>query len=161
MLKSFLPFHIFRNKSKELFFSHYFASCIKYFLNVKLFKQCKQCFGSKYVEFGSGSWILAQFGSESDPGLCCKICKKNLKIILKKINVLKKSNFLTKKVMEEILFSWVSERWIYVFNLTPFAFIYPIFTVIYLSGSNLNRIRIHNTEYKWKDVFSAGKISHR
>ena len=29
-----------------------------------------QCCGSKYIEFGSGSRRLAQFGPDPDPGLC-------------------------------------------------------------------------------------------
>ena len=81
----------------------------------------------------------------------------------KYIEYVKKNNFKdNKKIMapEEIKVSWVSERWIFVFNLTPFAsnlsYVYLLYVDLdpyseYEYGStkllntNLIWIRIHNT----------------
>ena len=40
---------------------------------------CNQCCGSKYTEFGSGSWILAQFESKSGCRVMLSILKENFK----------------------------------------------------------------------------------
>ena len=80
----------------------------------------------QYIEFGSGSRILAQFGSGIDIHFEKKIL---LEIILEKNNFLYKNLFLNyEKIMsEEELFSkcrTVSEWGIYDLNLTSLASIF-------------------------------------
>ena len=55
---------------------------------------CHQCCGSKYIEFGSGSWILAQFVSGSGyKDNVNNLEKINLKIVSEEIFSLKKVFF--------------------------------------------------------------------
>ena len=87
----------------------------------------KKCNGSKYVEFGSGSWILAQF-------LCFQFVKKLLNTAYLEG---KKCPF--KKIVEKNYHKKVQvcEVWI---NLKLFAFILTYFFLCgsgYESGSNL------------------------
>ena len=132
-----------------------------------------QCCGSKYIEFGSESRVLAQFGSGSRVMLSI-LKKKNLQIILENNNWKNISffNYRFKKrmVAKELFSSWVSEWWIFVLKFTPFLLFYPIFTCVdpdpqskwiriqYGSGSTTLLWRML---YTWYDMMIKYKCTYK
>ena len=82
-----------------------------------------QCCGSKYIEFGSGSGILAQFGSgsKSESRVMPSILKEKIKIILEKNKFLYRSIFFKNKMTPEEIFSQLS-HWIVNLYLKSYTF---------------------------------------
>ena len=120
-----------------------------------------QCCGSKYIEFGSISRILVQFGSGSRSGSGSKVVqsmlKKKRKIILEKNNVLYKHIFFKNKASPKEIFKSVESLncWFISLNLALFV---SILSYFYMFGSGFTNgtkllnidliriwIRIHNT----------------
>ena len=105
------------------------------FLNYASFSlSANQCCGSKYIEFGSGSRSLAQFGSGSRSGPGSRVRRSILKEKIK--NNFREKLFSWKSVpgiflkttrtkchLNKFLLSWVSDLWIYILNLTSFVYI--------------------------------------
>ena len=116
---------------------------------VQLYNTQKMCCGSKCIEFGSGSRILAQFRSGSDPGpdpdpvLCYQFWKKFFKTILEKNNFINKSKFFNKKCqLKKCLVSWSTGLLIYI--LIDKSHTFCLYFILFLHVGIL--IRIPNTD---------------
>ena len=94
-----------------------------------------QCCGSKYIEFGFGSRILAQFGSGSMV-MIYQFWKKKFKIILKK------NYLLDLSIQNKMSVEWITELIIYILSYT-FCLYFILFLNVWIGFVFWIRIRIH------------------
>ena len=89
-----------------------------------------QCCGSKYIEFGSGSGILAQFGSGSKSGsrVMPSILKEKIILILEKNKFLYRSIFFKNKMTPEEIFSqlshWIVNLYLKSYTICPYFILF-------------------------------------
>ena len=129
-----------------------------------IFKSLKQCCGSKYIEFGSRSRILALFGAVSRSGsrVILSILKYKIKndfrynqFSLKTVYFFK--TIITKCNLKKFVLSWVFELWIFILNLLlSFNLYLHMWIRICIPNTNPDpesswiriQIRIYNTSWQ-------------
>ena len=126
----------------------HFSPKISRQVQVNIFNQC--CW-SKYIEFGSGSRILGQFGSgsgsRSGSGVMVSILKKeiinNFTEKLFSLQTLLKYRYLHYKMLPKEIFcqlrNWIVTDWylIYILNLATFV---SILSYFYMCGSGSTKL---------------------
>ena len=102
-----------------------------------------QCCGSKYIEFGSGSRIVAQFGSGSRSGSRSRAILSTLKEKIQNIFREKSTNYYLNKFL--ISWVWIVNKYLKSYLFCLHFILYMHVWIRKLLNTDPIRIRIHNT----------------